>query len=68
MSAPERPRDGNHALLIGVVHGALLRAEATAAGDLTVEPIMLGEDYSDTLRVHRRSGTYLVQVLPEEPA
>lgn len=68
MSAPERPKSDNHALLIGLVHGALLRCESTELGDLRVEAVILDEtDYSDTIRLYRRSGTYLVRVTPEEP-
>ena len=32
-----------------------------------VEPVMLGDDYSDTIRVRRPSGVYYVTVTPLQP-
>lgn len=54
------PRGPNHALLIGEVQGALM------AGRLDVEMVTRGENYTDTLKVNRRSGTWLVRVSPDD--
>ena len=57
----KRPESGNHALVVGVVLGALMRA------GLDVEVIDdAGGWHLDTLRVTHASGTYLVSVRPEQ--
>jgi hypothetical protein len=53
------PRGSNHALLIGEVQGALMACR------LDVEMVMRGENYTDTLKVNRPSGAWLVRVSPE---
>ena len=63
------PRDGNEALLIGQVMGALLRAHAEdkRLGDSVqnfkdIVPVMIGNDYSNAILVEKASGQYLVTV------
>lgn len=60
----------NHALITGQVLGALMRAEAEGllhdAHGPAVEAVDDGRgNYSDTIRVRRPSGSYLVTVRPE---
>lgn len=50
---------GNHALLVGMVSGALMKA------GLTAEPIMDEDDYTNEIRVKQPSGTYIVAVYAE---
>jgi len=55
----DTPADGNHALLIGMVWGSLMR-------DLDAETIIdENGDYLDTIRVRRPSGVYLIRITPE---
>ena len=65
---PSRPVDGNHALLIGNLLGLLLRDKDTILPDLVteVDPVMLGSDYSNQIRLTRTaatdSATYIITV------
>lgn len=61
------PVDGNHALLIGWVWGALSTAATTSPIETEVE-LTNGVDgaYSDTMLVTRPSGTYEVTITPRK--
>lgn len=62
---PELPGDGNHALLVGMVSGAIFSSplsEDEATKDINIE--MIGGDYSDTLKIERLSGAYYVKIFP----
>lgn len=62
--------EANHALLCGLIHGALLRMAADQqhthgwpdVPHTTIEPIMDAEGYTNRVLVHRPSGSYLVTV------
>jgi hypothetical protein len=58
---PELPASANHALLIGNVFGALM-----ACLNYEVKPVLIGGDYSDTIRIKRPSGWYQIKITPEE--
>lgn len=65
---PQRPVDGDHALRCGWVAGALMRA--ARAGDIVVTDLVeLVDDehgnHLDAVRIHARSGTYLVSIEKE---
>lgn len=53
------PQGPNHALLVGEVMGTL-------AARMSVELVTQGEAYTDTLVIHRPSGTWLLRVAPED--
>lgn len=67
---PELPADGNHALLIGNVAGAILRGLCGADGQAVspTEVELVNDDqgnHTDTIRIARPSGTYLVKITKE---
>lgn len=51
--------DGNLALLVGEILGALM------ARGFTIEPIMDDGNYTNTLRVERPSGDYILTIEAE---
>ena len=65
---PTRPVDGNHALLVGNILGLLLREKDAILPDIVtdVEPVMVGSDYSNQIRVTRtaaaHTATYVLTV------
>lgn len=67
---PQRPVDDNHALRIGWVAGALMSAAELEplSGVNTRGVEVLGDtegNYLDTIRLHARSGSFLVSVTRE---
>jgi len=62
---PELPADANHALLIGLVAGSLMgSAVATDLATKSVNNVLVGENYSDTMKIERKSGTYYIKIFP----
>jgi hypothetical protein len=69
MTEPVRPLGPNHALLCGMVTGALAAQGplAVQAGEVfEVEPEVDGPDYTGRTLIRRPSGTWAVQVVPVE--
>lgn len=66
-----RPEGANHALLVGLVLGALMKVGADLQlqkdelGEFMVEPLMEDGSYTNQLRIMRPSGSYLVTIEPE---
>lgn len=64
---PQDP-DGGEALLTGMVRGALMRVEAESRDPAKWQPlvaiksVVIGSDYTTSVRVTMRSGDYLVTV------
>jgi hypothetical protein len=62
---PELPADANHALLIGLVAGSLMgSAIAKDLATKSVDNVPIGGDYSDTMKIERKSGTYYIKIFP----
>jgi hypothetical protein len=61
MSEPIRPLGGNHALLCGMVAGALARVERD---DFKVTSEVDGNDYTGRTLITRPSGVWAVEVVP----
>lgn len=68
---PAKPVDGNHALMIGSIHGIMLVAVGRGVEpplEVEARPLIAYDgsgDYLDTFRVARASGTYLISVKKE---
>lgn len=58
---------GNHALAVGMVHGALMKAFAEDGHHYKIEPVMDGSDYTKALLLTGPSGTkFIVEITPQE--
>lgn len=62
-----RPQDleGGESLLTGMVRGALMRSVAELQDTIAIreaQSVMIGSDYSTSIRVTMKSGDYLVTV------